>query len=159
MRSRGYNSQLSRGGHCFFRGDNARLAECSFGAPVRRLGVPPGGPGAANPTAVYLPRFLFDTLLRHGYSHSHLALALGVRLALFSTPGCYNCRLFGRWAARALHPEFPGLLDYPAWEIGRHWCRPQTPLCAGCYMCAVCPGRVGDAEPVAAADGGRDGGF
>lgn len=26
--------------------------------------------------------------------------------------------------ARALHPERPGELDLPAWDIGRRWCRP-----------------------------------
>ena len=31
------------------------------------------------------------------------------------------------YRARALHPEFPGLLDYPCFEIGRSWCRPRTP--------------------------------
>lgn len=43
------------------------------------------------------------------------------------------------YRARALHPEFPGLFDYPAWEIGRTWCRPQVPLCDDCYMKGVCP--------------------
>lgn len=46
------------------------------------------------------------------------------------------------YRARALHPEFPGLLDYPAWEIGRNWCRPQTPLCGDCYMKEVCPSQA-----------------
>ena len=41
--------------------------------------------------------------------------------------------------ARALHPEFPALLDIPAWEIGRQWCRPQTPICGQCFMHQVCP--------------------
>jgi endonuclease III len=43
------------------------------------------------------------------------------------------------YRARALHPEFPGLLDFPAWEIGRKWCRPSKPLCRECYMKAACP--------------------
>jgi uncharacterized HhH-GPD family protein len=46
------------------------------------------------------------------------------------------------YRARALHPEFPGLFDYPAWEIGRNWCRPQMPTCSDCYMKEVCPSRV-----------------
>lgn len=41
--------------------------------------------------------------------------------------------------ARALHPEFPALLDIPAWEIGRQWCKPQTPKCGQCFMQHVCP--------------------
>jgi hypothetical protein len=28
------------------------------------------------------------------------------------------------YVARSLNPEFPGLLDLPAWDIGRKWCRP-----------------------------------
>lgn len=43
------------------------------------------------------------------------------------------------YRARALHPEFPGLMDFPVWEIGREWCRPKSPQCAACYMAAVCP--------------------
>jgi len=41
--------------------------------------------------------------------------------------------------ARGLHPEFPGLMDYPAWEIGRNWCRPKKCDCDGCYMKDLCP--------------------
>ena len=43
------------------------------------------------------------------------------------------------YRTRALHPEFPGLLDFPAWEIGRNWCRPREPLCDQCIMQTVCP--------------------
>lgn len=41
--------------------------------------------------------------------------------------------------ARALHPEFPGLMDFPAWEIGRSWCRPTKCECDECYMKDLCP--------------------
>jgi endonuclease III len=43
------------------------------------------------------------------------------------------------YRARALHPEFPGLMDLPAWEIGRKWCRPSNPRCGECYMLEACP--------------------
>ena len=43
------------------------------------------------------------------------------------------------YRARALRPDFPGLMDFPAWEIGRNWCRPATPLCGSCYMRVACP--------------------
>ena len=43
------------------------------------------------------------------------------------------------YRARALHPQFPGLMDFPAWEIGREWCRPTNPECHKCYMGTVCP--------------------
>jgi endonuclease III len=41
--------------------------------------------------------------------------------------------------ARALSPQFPGLLDLPVWEIGRTWCKPSEPNCSECYMQQVCP--------------------
>ena len=43
------------------------------------------------------------------------------------------------YRARALHPQFPGLMDFPAWEIGRAWCRPVNPECHLCYMQSLCP--------------------
>lgn len=43
------------------------------------------------------------------------------------------------YCARALNPDFPGLLDFPAWEVGRKWCRPKQPLCDQCYMKPECP--------------------
>lgn len=42
-------------------------------------------------------------------------------------------------AARELNPDFPGELDWPAWEIGMKWCRPTNPLCSNCPLSAVCP--------------------
>ena len=41
--------------------------------------------------------------------------------------------------ARDLHPEFPGLLDLPAFEIGRNWCKPKMPNCSKCFMDDICP--------------------
>ena len=41
--------------------------------------------------------------------------------------------------ARGLCPEFPGLMDLPAWEIGRQWCRPPNPQCTACYLSSGCP--------------------
>ncbi|MFC1559078.1 hypothetical protein ACFL39_00620 [Gemmatimonadota bacterium] len=40
--------------------------------------------------------------------------------------------------ARELHPEFPGLLDFPTWEIGRKWCHASNTSCQSCYMNSVC---------------------
>lgn len=42
-------------------------------------------------------------------------------------------------AARKLYPSFPGILDYPCWDIGRRWCHPQHPNCTDCYISQVCP--------------------
>jgi endonuclease III len=44
------------------------------------------------------------------------------------------------YRARSLSPKFPGLLDFPAWEIGRTWCHARRPNCDGCYMRLSCPG-------------------
>ena len=41
--------------------------------------------------------------------------------------------------AKTLHPEFPGMMDLPSWEIGRTWCKASDPVCAGCYMKDLCP--------------------
>jgi len=43
------------------------------------------------------------------------------------------------YKARALHPEFPGMMDLPCWEIGRNWCKSRGPECGGCYMRDLCP--------------------
>jgi endonuclease III len=42
------------------------------------------------------------------------------------------------YKARALHPEFPGMMDLPCWEIGRNWCKARDPECGGCYMRDMC---------------------
>mgnify|MGYP001145623688 CR=1 FL=1 len=43
------------------------------------------------------------------------------------------------YAAREMNPDYPGIFDLSAWEIGRQWCRPNQPLCEECYLNAVCP--------------------
>lgn len=45
-------------------------------------------------------------------------------------------------AARKLYPEFPGLLDWPGWEIGRTWCHERDPECVGCPLFNACS-RIG----------------
>ncbi len=40
--------------------------------------------------------------------------------------------------ARGLYPEFPGLMDFATWEIGRNWCRPNSRNCRNCPMDEVC---------------------
>jgi endonuclease III len=58
------------------------------------------------------------------------------RLALVGPNADVNQVIF---RARSLSPKFPGLLDFPAWEIGREWCRPRRPSCQLCYMHSLCP--------------------
>lgn len=42
------------------------------------------------------------------------------------------------YKARALYPEFPGMMDFPSWEIGRNWCKSRGPVCDECYMNDLC---------------------
>ncbi len=58
------------------------------------------------------------------------------RLGLIPTDASNEQVIF---RARALSPEFPGLLDLPVWEIGRTWCKSSEPNCSECYMQQVCP--------------------
>jgi uncharacterized HhH-GPD family protein len=51
-------------------------------------------------------------------------------------------------AAREAHPSRPGELDFPAWLIGRQWCRPGSPDCAACPLTDVCPKEVSAAARV-----------
>lgn len=46
------------------------------------------------------------------------------------------------YCARELHPEYPGIFDFSAWEIGRKWCRPNNPDCNNCYLNQFCPKNV-----------------
>ena len=41
--------------------------------------------------------------------------------------------------ARRLSPAFPGELDWPAWNIGEHWCHSYGPACSTCPLTQVCP--------------------
>ena len=43
------------------------------------------------------------------------------------------------YKARALYPDFPGMMDLPCWEIGRNWCKSREPECSVCYMNDLCP--------------------
>lgn len=42
------------------------------------------------------------------------------------------------YKARELYPEFPGIIDFSCWEIGRTWCRPKKPNCQECVIGSVC---------------------
>ena len=43
------------------------------------------------------------------------------------------------YKAREMYPEFPGIIDYSLWEIGRTWCRPTEPDCENCIVASECP--------------------
>ncbi len=42
------------------------------------------------------------------------------------------------YKARELYPEFPGIIDFSCWEIGRKWCRPKSPNCKDCIIASEC---------------------
>lgn len=42
------------------------------------------------------------------------------------------------YKARELNPEFPGVIDFSCWEIGRIWCRPNDPNCEECIVASEC---------------------
>ncbi len=44
--------------------------------------------------------------------------------------------------ARELHPDFPGELDLPVWEVGRTHCHPSNPECGNCQFDAICDKRI-----------------
>ena len=50
--------------------------------------------------------------------------------------------------ARQLHSERPGAMDFPAWMIGREWCRPSNPSCDPCPLGDVCPRLIDGARRV-----------
>jgi endonuclease III len=50
--------------------------------------------------------------------------------------------------ARTAHPQRPGAIDYPAWLVGRQWCRLGVPNCADCVLTNACPKLVSAAASV-----------
>jgi endonuclease III len=42
------------------------------------------------------------------------------------------------YKARELYPEFPGIIDFSCWEIGKTWCKPTNPDCKNCIVNSDC---------------------
>ena len=42
------------------------------------------------------------------------------------------------YKAREINPEFPGLIDYSCWEIGRTYCHENNPNCINCPLNCEC---------------------
>lgn len=42
------------------------------------------------------------------------------------------------YKAREIYPEFPGIIDFSCWEIGKYWCHPTHPDCDNCIMKEEC---------------------
>ena len=43
------------------------------------------------------------------------------------------------YTAREICPEYPGIIDYSLWDIGRKICHPQSPECGMCDLGDICP--------------------
>jgi len=43
------------------------------------------------------------------------------------------------YLGRELNPKYPGIFDFPCWEIGKKWCKSRNPSCQDCYLCVHCP--------------------
>lgn len=125
-----------------YRGDASRIwaDEPSSAELVYRLLAFRGvGPKIATMAANILVR-QFKVPLRDYYSIDVSAdvhvKRVFERLGLVGPDADVNQVIF---RARSLSPKFPGLLDFPTWEIGREWCRPKQPKCHLCYMQSICP--------------------
>lgn len=46
------------------------------------------------------------------------------------------------YSARELNPNYPGIFDLSAWQIGRNYCHPQKPDCKKCYLNKYCPAHL-----------------
>lgn len=46
------------------------------------------------------------------------------------------------YKARELCPEFPGIIDFSLWEIGRTWCHTTNPDCNSCKLYNGCIKRI-----------------
>ena len=57
------------------------------------------------------------------------------RLGLIEDENNVNMAVY---MAKAINPEFPGLIDYPCWLWGRDYCHPQSPECNNCPLATVC---------------------
>jgi endonuclease III len=58
---------------------------------------------------------------------------------VFSRLGlCDNDNNQSIYKARALNPNYPGVFDFPCFDIGRKWCKENGKICSDCYMNDLC---------------------
>ena len=101
-----------------FHGAGPKIATMASNILVRDLRIPVSDKYSIDISADVQVRRVFERLglVRHGASNEELI-----------------------YRARELNPEYPGVFDLAAWEIGRQWCRPGQPECSACYMRSCCP--------------------
>jgi uncharacterized HhH-GPD family protein len=125
-----------------YRGDASRIwSERPSSATVvlRFLEFPGVGPKIATMAANLLVRY-FKVPLSDYYSIDisvdvHVRRVL-TRLGLVEAGATLEQVVY---AALAISPEFPGLIDSPAFRLGREVCRPRKPKCGECYLRRWCP--------------------
>ena len=125
-----------------YGGDASRIwsGKPSSAAVVLRLLEFPGvGPKIATMAANLLAR-LFKVRFSDYYSVD-ISVDVHVRRVLTRLGIVDAGALLERvvYAARAMSPEFPGLIDSPTFELGRNVCRPRNPRCGKCYLRKYCP--------------------
>jgi len=83
----------------------------------------------------------------------HFKIPMQDRICIDVSPDVHVKRVFTRlgfiakeasndeliYCARELNPEYPGIFDFSAWEIGRKWCKQNKPDCGNCYLNQFCP--------------------
>lgn len=103
-----------------FRGIGAKKAAMGAEMLVRSLGVPLAG--------IERGRVAYDVHVRRVF--------LRTGLVSRDTPAEVAA------AAARVSPREPGLVDLPAWTVGRQWCRPREPACDACRLSDGCAKRV-----------------
>jgi uncharacterized HhH-GPD family protein len=102
---------------CRFKGISQKKAAMAVEILERDLGVPIGGMEGSD--------VAYDVHVRRVFLRTGLAVSDDIAEIVSN--------------ARALHPERPGSLDFPSWDIGRRWCRPENPRCEECVLWKACP--------------------
>lgn len=46
------------------------------------------------------------------------------------------------YMAREINPEYPGILDYPCWDVGKKHCHARNPDCKTCPFFNSCPSNI-----------------
>lgn len=50
------------------------------------------------------------------------------------------------YKAKELCSEFPGIIGFSCWEIGRSWCRSHNPNCGDCIIQSECMKKIEQTE-------------
>ena len=125
-----------------YDGDASRIwsgRPSSAAVVLRFLEFPGAGPKIATMAANLLAR-LFKVPLSDYYSVD-VSVDVHVRRVLTRLGIVEEGASLERvvYAARAISPEFPGLIDSPTFDLGREICRPSNPRCGECYLRELCP--------------------